>query len=142
MSIDMSFESLLPGETRSETAQVRVPVRARLVDVVVEEVASEPGALAGQVELCPPSGTCLPVAPASEGAVLVAGVHDLEVSVTLADDAPARATSSITGRLVLRADEPELPPTGFAPALLGAAVVVLGAGLVLVTVSRRQVRRA
>lgn len=148
VTINMAFEDLLPGERRSDTARVALPRDARLVDVVVGEETTDPGAFAWDFELCPPRGECLPVTPASEGTLLGAGDHSLVVVVTLDDDAPALASSTLTGRLVFAAadDDGGLPPTGTTLTILGLASLLLATGLGLVVLapgrSRSEVSRA
>lgn len=141
VTIDMSFEQLQPGERRSDTAVVSLPREARLTDVVVGEESTDPDAFRWDVALCPPQGPCVPVAPSSEGTRLDAGSYELRVEVTLGADAPALASSLVTGRLVFTDDGDGgdgLPPTGVSPALLVAAVGLLVVGVGLVRVARRR----
>ena len=105
VTVSFSFEQMTPGERRAQSELLTLPRDARLVDVTIEEETSTPGSFRWEVELCPTSGTCIPVVEASEGWRVSAGDLELGVAVTLDDDAPALASSSISGRLVFAADD-------------------------------------
>lgn len=146
VSVAFSFPGLAPGEERSDSAAVPIPHDARLVAVEIAEQTSAPGTFRWSATLCPPTGRCLPVQPAIEGAEVVAGEHTLDVTVALDVDADALASSTVTGRLVFSddADDDGLPPTGVVVgSLVALAAALLAGGTAFVGVSRRrQVPRA
>lgn len=141
ISVTFSFPALAAGEKRSDAATVHLPRTAELVAVEIAEDTTAPGAVHWSAELCPPTGTCLPVSTASEGADVVAGEHTLAVAVQLDPDAAALTSSTLTGRLVFSdpADDDGLQPTGaLAGPLVALAVVLLVGGSALVRASRRR----
>lgn len=129
-TFSVSFDNLLPGETRTETTVLEVPVPAVLATTTAEVADGASPDISWDIELCPVAGgRCLDLS-AAVGTPLVAGDHELTVSATLTPGVPPAGGqhSAVVGHLAFVADtDDELATTGAALGVL----LVLAVGLVV-----------
>lgn len=136
----LSFDGMLPGETRSAAVPYAVPVEAVLRTGTVEIVEGADAGFTWRVRLCGAAGTC---ADLTEGMAVTAGEYLLTTEVTLDPAAQPSVGSSIRAHLTFveaTEDDPSgLPVTGSpSGALLVLAALATGLGLVLVALGRRR----
>lgn len=138
----VTFADLRPGETRTETRSVTLDRDATLVSAAWEE---RTGLLAagGLVFTVCRAATCTG-SDSFAATEMSAGRVDIDVTVTVADDAPRDDTGTAVGRLIFVADGGRLAATGGSASLTIWGVGLIGLGgvcAVLTTFGRSHRRR-
>ena len=137
-TLEVTFDQLLPGQTRSEEIALEVPVESTLRISRWDEVTAS-GAFDWGLQLC--GSECREVS-ADTVSRLAPGDYRLVVAVTFAADAPHSVVGRLAARFSLMQTDPGgLAATGFAgSALTAAAGLLVGLGLVLVLLAGRRRR--
>jgi len=139
LDLTMSFDELLPGETRSESTPVELPVAVRVGEVRLHEVGPR-GGVRWAAELCPESGDpCVDLlARGGTPSYVAAGRAAIVVTVTELALGPGGG-SSLVGRITF--DEVgTLAITGpeAVPSLVATAAALVSTGALLVVLARRR----
>ena len=133
--VDVSFAQMLPGETRSASHPVTIPVRARVVDTAWSTVGAD---AEWTVTLCP--GEACTDWHDLVGTTLDSGTHSLVTTVRMPDELEQGATAAASGSITFVEADAALPSTGntLAAGVIGAGIAALVGGIIIILLARRR----
>lgn len=147
LPVQVSFDNLLPGEVRSTSWPVSVPVPARIAAATVHQDA--PGGVQWTVRLCPTAGGgCLDLLPATVGTTVAEGEYRVQVGIDAINLQPGQTRTFEARYTLAESGDGWLADTGGALAMTGVpalavalmSVGLAGVGVLLVVLARRRDR--
>ena len=147
VDVNVRFDNLLPGETRTATVPVDMQLDARVAGVRLQEQGPA-GAVRWSARLCGAASTaCFDLLAGAPGAEIGRGAHTFVVSVTAVDLGEGQA-ASLVGRVQL-AESGTLPDTGAdgrlaltgtgdAASLVATALAAVSVGALLVALAHHR----
>lgn len=147
LPVQVSFDNLLPGEVRSTSWPVSVPVPARIADATMRQDA--PGGVQWTARLCPTAGgACLDLLSATVGTTVAEGDYRVQVGIDAVNLQPGQSRSLEARYTLAEAEDGWLADTGGALAMTGVpalpvaltSVGLAAVGVLLVVLARRRDR--
>lgn len=145
LPVQVSFDNLLPGEVRSTSWPVSVPVSARIAAATVHQGA--PGGVQWTAQLCPTTGGgCLDLLSATVGTTVAEGEYRMQVGIDAVNLQPGQSRSFEARYTLAEAEDGWLADTGGSLAMTGVPALALGlvsaalatVGALLVILARRE----
>lgn len=133
--VDVSYQRMLPGETRSASQPFTVPVRAK----VAATTWSTAGADADwTVTMC--TGDVCTEWDDLVGTTLASGTHTLVTTIRMPDDLAQGATAAASGTVSFVEADATLPSTGgtLAAGAIGAGIAAIIGGSIIILLARRR----